>query len=642
MTTGNLTIQDNDTVAQYVAVGESTFVFNWPILAASELKVSKNQVLKTYGADYSITGIGADGGGYITLLAGASTPGDVWTLWQDMPIERLTGFSAGAAAIFGAALNAEFAARLRVEQQLRREIRNSLRIAPDDPVSGQDMVLPPKTSRGGKFLAFDATGKPIVSNGTGGGDAALRTDLASTIAGVDGSRLVGFRHSAAGGAARTLHVWMEDKLSVRDMGADPTGGSDSYAAFASSWAAIKTTGGQLVVPQGTYLLGTQWNLDVDQALPHNYEIIGYGAEIKAAPAVVGHAFRVFKGYNNFGVKIAGFHFNHRGNGTVNGCIQALGAANLDIYKCSVEHHNTKATYAGIELGSHTPGTPDTNSYWSTIRRFTTRMRSGGDGTPAAVGIRLKGAANSTQIKDCSFASVVDSIRFENDGVQAGNANAVLIKENAFESVTNAVTLIVTEFDSYMPTGLRLKDNRLEVATTYVNVVPQVKLAGTFTIGRTYVIKTVGTTNFVAIGAASNTVGLAFVATGAGAGSGDAYIQLFDSGYPPIIKDDYLTVGSVTNFLLNPSLQDFRISADSFFGVAPAETRAGGPQSHRQICDGAGHNFIISDVSGSANYARGHLVIGAYHLWIELATGKLRIKAGAPAADNDGTVVGTQV
>ena len=46
-------------------------------------------------------------------------------------------------------------------------------------------------------------------------------------------------------------------------------------------------------------------------------------------------------------------------------------------------------------------------------------------------------------------------------------------------------------------------------------------AGYFVIGRSYTITTVGTTNWVAIGAASNTVGVSFVATGAGSGTGQA-------------------------------------------------------------------------------------------------------------------------
>lgn len=46
-------------------------------------------------------------------------------------------------------------------------------------------------------------------------------------------------------------------------------------------------------------------------------------------------------------------------------------------------------------------------------------------------------------------------------------------------------------------------------------------AGSFVVGKQYTIKTLGTTNFTLVGAASNTVGVTFVATGAGAGTGTA-------------------------------------------------------------------------------------------------------------------------
>jgi hypothetical protein len=48
-------------------------------------------------------------------------------------------------------------------------------------------------------------------------------------------------------------------------------------------------------------------------------------------------------------------------------------------------------------------------------------------------------------------------------------------------------------------------------------------AGSFIVGDTYTIFTVGTTDFTLIGATSNTVGVAFTATGAGTGTGTAVI-----------------------------------------------------------------------------------------------------------------------
>ena len=48
-------------------------------------------------------------------------------------------------------------------------------------------------------------------------------------------------------------------------------------------------------------------------------------------------------------------------------------------------------------------------------------------------------------------------------------------------------------------------------------------AGSFTVGLKYVIASIGTTNFVPIGASGNTIGVEFTATGAGSGTGTAYV-----------------------------------------------------------------------------------------------------------------------
>jgi hypothetical protein len=65
-------------------------------------------------------------------------------------------------------------------------------------------------------------------------------------------------------------------------------------------------------------------------------------------------------------------------------------------------------------------------------------------------------------------------------------------------------------------------------------------AGTFVVGLPYSISEVGTTNFVAIGASSNTVGEVFVATGAGTGTGVADLNLgVDNGLASVADVDLL-------------------------------------------------------------------------------------------------------
>jgi hypothetical protein len=64
---------------------------------------------------------------------------------------------------------------------------------------------------------------------------------------------------------------------------------------------------------------------------------------------------------------------------------------------------------------------------------------------------------------------------------------------------------------------------MTVNTSYFSVTANDNIAGSFLNGNTYTILSIGTTDFTAIGAASNTVGVSFVATGAGEGTGTAGI-----------------------------------------------------------------------------------------------------------------------
>jgi hypothetical protein len=188
----NLTLTDNETVIQYTSTGETIFPFPFPFLANDEIFVSVDQVLSSA---YTLSGLGDDAGGTVTFDS-ATSAGEIITIWQDMPFKRLTGFALGASTLLPEDLNTEFARLVRHDQQLRREIGLALRLQVDDPLSGQDMVIPSQSTRAGKFLAFNASGEPTVSEGSGGGDTSLRSDLAST-AGSLGNQLVAVTKTGA-------------------------------------------------------------------------------------------------------------------------------------------------------------------------------------------------------------------------------------------------------------------------------------------------------------------------------------------------------------------------------------------------------------------------------------------------------------
>jgi len=432
----------------------------------------------------------------------------------------------------------------------------------------------------------------IVSNG------AL-ADLASTASG-KGAALVGWLRAATSAIAATVQnrlSWLPLNpfefmtiAQIADAQSSTTPTLDSSAAFAAAWAAVKTRGGKMEIPAGVYLHNSAWLIDIDLTLPHNYEITGYGATIFNGVAVAGFAVVVSGSYNNFGATIRGLQFNHRNNTTVGGCIQAIGSANLKIEKCAAEMHNTKAGYAALEIGPTVPGNGNTNSFWTLIDGFSTRQRSGGDGTVAAMGIRLRGVANATKIINCQLGSVIDAIRFDTDGVSGGLANAVNILHNDFEGCTNAITFNTAAPCTAMPTGVHIAFNRVESVT----------------------------------GAFLNVTGAAVV----------------DSSYPPVVRDNYCTVGSVTNYLVNPNNQYFFTSESSYFGVGP-RNYIGGPSDYTIITEGSGRNLVISNLSGVSTYDSGHLKFGVYHMWVDGATSLPFMKSNgvAPTSSQDGSMCG---
>jgi len=91
-------------------------------------------------------------------------------------------------------------------------------------------------------------------------------------------------------------------------------------------------------------------------------------------------------------------------------------------------------------------------------------------------------------------------------------------EGSAEKATamGSVNVFVTDFGT-----LKMIPNRLQPLHASTGSVT----AGSFVVGTSYIILTVGTTDYTLIGAASNTVGVAFTATGVGAGTGTANVAV---------------------------------------------------------------------------------------------------------------------
>jgi hypothetical protein len=169
--------------------------------------------------------------------------------------------------------------------------------------------------------------------------------------------------------------------------------------------------------------------------------------------------------------------------------------------------------------------PPTGSYWGVARslwnwitlssynllgigtnlKFYIQSDTGGtfhDITP----IRLTTAAG-----DVTFAATNGSTTLTVTDTSHGAQVGDFVTYSGASSLGGAITALVLNREYRI---VSITNNNIYTITSRAS-------AGGFVIGVTYVIASIGTTNFVAIGAASNTVGVVFVATGVGSGTGTA-------------------------------------------------------------------------------------------------------------------------
>jgi len=166
-----MTVLDNTPRDQYTATGgQVAFPYTFEITAEGDIAVLQNGVLLSLGAgagEYAVTGVGSDTGGVITLVTGA-TAGDIITLYRDMALERLTGYTNGG-DFLAADVNNDYDRLWLALQQGAADTDRAVR-KPNVDSSTINMVLPVAASRAQKILAFDASGavkvEPYLNNET--------------------------------------------------------------------------------------------------------------------------------------------------------------------------------------------------------------------------------------------------------------------------------------------------------------------------------------------------------------------------------------------------------------------------------------------------------------------------------------------
>jgi hypothetical protein len=257
----------------------TAFPFTFKVFAASDIAVTLmasdgTETELVLDSDYSVT-LNADqetspGGTINYPLAGDELAADeLLTAVGDLDYEQPTDLPSGGNFRAGTVEDA-LDRQVMLIQQVRESDERSLKFPVSDgsPNAGD---LPSAIARASKFLAFDAAGSPMASEGSGtpasafmatvlddADAAAARTTLGAVgsadLAASGGSALTGFLQAGAGAIARTAQDKLRDILSVKDFGAkgDATTNDTDAIQAAINQAAI--TKQAVYFPGGTYIV----------------------------------------------------------------------------------------------------------------------------------------------------------------------------------------------------------------------------------------------------------------------------------------------------------------------------------------------------------------------------------------------------
>jgi hypothetical protein len=212
-----MSIPDNDRREVFVAsAGQTVFSFDFPVYGTDDIAVVRNrggtETALTPGAEFSVAGVGEQGGGTITLAAPAQA-GDLFVVASAQAYQRAAQFSDGG-DFTAAALEAELNRVTIAVQQLKRDLAKHVRTAESDAAMAP---LPPRSVRANRSAVFDANGNLVP------GEVLLGPHVPSTSS-VDPTQV--------------------------PFNADPSGVADSSPAMNAAAA----TGRRVLVPRGTFRL----------------------------------------------------------------------------------------------------------------------------------------------------------------------------------------------------------------------------------------------------------------------------------------------------------------------------------------------------------------------------------------------------
>ena len=151
---------------QYTATASQTvFPYTFEIIQDNDITVDQGGTILSEGTHYTVSGVGVDTGGNITLITGA-TSGDIITIYRSMALERLTDYQQNG-DFLATEVNDDLDRLWMAQQQLDTNLGSAIRPSITDSVlNSTNTELANVTTRANKALGFTATGALDYISGT--------------------------------------------------------------------------------------------------------------------------------------------------------------------------------------------------------------------------------------------------------------------------------------------------------------------------------------------------------------------------------------------------------------------------------------------------------------------------------------------
>lgn len=226
-----------------------TFTFAFPILVEPDLKVFVAGVLKTLGVHYTLIGEADPGGGPQIFPDGgkvAFTGGNIPADDAEVLLIRIVPITQPAEYPVGNKFPSQSHEKAldrgaMIAQQLNEADQRTLKLAPQDVLTGQDYTLPSSTpaSRAGKVIGFDAEGDSLmlVENTIAGAQASANAAAASAAAAAASAVAADASADAAAASAAQMPPvpGAGDALKLLRVKADETGYEKATVAGLGDW-----------------------------------------------------------------------------------------------------------------------------------------------------------------------------------------------------------------------------------------------------------------------------------------------------------------------------------------------------------------------------------------------------------------------